>query len=399
MRECIFLIVLMLLLVCGCGGNRKALTDIELERIAFAQKIELTEAAGGLVLVVGGESITSNEFIERPADLKIKRISPIELFGQTAQVSTLEQFKERTRDQLKEILMGKISNILLYQYARRQAGKNVEESLEKAAEGELRKFMLDFGGNQAKADEVLEQMGMDRNSFKEQQKKMILIQWYVTSKLPRDKPVTYRELLDRYNEMKDEFFAKPAMIHFRLIDIQPVRLQVTDPNKDLQQLAVERAGELLTRIEAGEDFGELAKQYSHGDWRTFGGLWRPVRPASLRAPYNILVAEAEKIEPNQVTGPVVARGHVFIMKLEDKQSAGYEPFETVQDKVQESIVLDRQNEVVNRINAKLVEQAELGDTDEFIDFCLEEIHRMSKDPSARLRAKSVSGRVETGIAP
>jgi hypothetical protein len=142
MREFVFLIILTPLLVCGCSGNKKALTDMELERIALAHKIELTEAAGGLVLVVGGESITSNEFIERPADLNIKRISPMELFGQVAQASNLEQFKNRTRDQLKEILMGEISNILLYQYAKRQAGKNVEEGLEKAAEGELRKFML-----------------------------------------------------------------------------------------------------------------------------------------------------------------------------------------------------------------------------------------------------------------
>lgn len=389
MRECIFLMILMPLLVCGCSSNRKALTDMELERIALAHKIELTEAAGGLVLVVGGESITSHEFIERPADLNIKRISPMELFGQIAQSGSLEQFKERAHDQLKEILMGEISNILLYQYAKRQAGKNVEETLDKAADGELRKFMLDYGGDQVKADEALEQMGMDRNIFKERQKRAILIQWYVKSKLPENQPVTYRELLDRYEEMKDSFFARPAMIHFRLIDIQPIKLTVTDPNKDVQQLAIEQANMLLTRIDAGEDFGELAKQYSHGDWKTFGGLWRPVRPSSLRAPYNVLAEEAQKIEPNEVAGPVVTRGHVFIMKLEDKQLVGYEPFEMVQDKVQESILLDRQNEVVNRINDKLVEQAELGDTDEFIDFCLEEIYKISRNPSVKLENESV----------
>ena len=84
--------------------------------------------------------------------------------------------------------------------------------------------------------------------------------------------------------MKDEFFASPAVIQFRLIDIQPVKLRVTDPNKNVQQLAVEQANMLLARIDAGEDFGQLAKQYSHGDWKTFGGLWRPVRPACFCSP-------------------------------------------------------------------------------------------------------------------
>jgi parvulin-like peptidyl-prolyl isomerase len=388
MRERFFLILLIPLLVCGCGSNRKALTDMELERIALAQKIELTEAAGGLVLMVGGESIASNEFIERPADLDMKRISPMELFGQTAQLGSLEQFKEQTRDQLKKILMGEISNILLYQYAQRQAGKNVEETLDNAADGELRKFMLDFGGDQVKADEALEQIGMDRKTFKERQKRAILIQWYVKSKLPENQPVTYRELLARYDEMKGDFFSSPAMIHFRLIDIQPVKLRATDPNINVRQLAVELANALLARIKAGEDFGQLAQQYSHGYWKTDGGLWKPVRPASLRAPYNILADEALKIEPNQVAGPIVTRGHVFIMKLEDKRSADYEPFEEVQDKVQESILLDRQNEVVHKINAKLIEQAELGDTDEFVDFCLEEIYKISRNPSAKLEDES-----------
>jgi len=378
MRKCIFLAVLMLLLIGGCdGGGKKRLTDAELGRIALTQKIELVEAKGGLVLMVGGETVTSDEIIESPAVFGKTFISPAEYFKPIAQVTDLEQFKEQARGQIKEILVAKISNMLLYQYAKRQAGNNVDEGLQKAAENEYRKFILEFGGNQAKADEALKKRRMDKKSFIEQQKRAILIQWYVLSKLPDNKPVTYRELMDCYNQMKDEFFTRVERITFRLIDIQPAKLEVTDPNEDRQQLAKERAYELLARIESGEDFGELAKKYSHGDWRDFGGLWRPVQPASLAAPYDVLAAEAEKIQPGQVAGPIATKGHIFIMKLEEKQSAGYEPFEKVQGQVQEKVILDRQNEVFDRIRARLMQQAELGRTDEFIDFCLEKIYRMS----------------------
>jgi parvulin-like peptidyl-prolyl isomerase len=380
MCKCVFLSLLTVLLIGGCGGGGNgALTGAELERAALVQKIELVEAEGGLVLVVGGETITSDEIIESPAQLiNGMFVSPMEHFRPIAQISDLEQFKERARRQLEEILMAKIRNILLYQHARRQAGKNIDESLEKAAENEYRKFVLDFGGDQAKADEALKRSRMDRESFKEQQRRSILIQWYVASKLPSNRPVTYRELMDCYNQMKDEFFARTATVTFRLIDIQPDELEVVDPNEDSQRLAKELADELLARIQSGEDFGELAKQYSHGHRREFGGLWKPVQPQSLAVPYDRLAAEAEKIEPGQIAEPVAAKDRIFIMKLEEKQSAGYEPLEEVQEQVREKVILDRRNEAFDRLNARLMRQAELGRTDEFVDFCLAKIHRMSK---------------------
>ncbi len=379
MRKCALLSVLMLLPMGGCeGGGKSHLTDAELERVALTQKIELVEAAGGLVLMVGGETVTSDEIIESPAQLDGMFVAPIEHFGPIARTGDLEQFKERARGQLKEILMAKISNLLLYQYAKRQAGENIDEGLQKAAESEYRKFLLDFGGNQAKADEALKKRRMDQKSFIERQKRAILIQWYVASKLPDNRPVTYSELMDCYNQMKDEFFSRPAIMRFRLIDIQPAKLKPADPNQDRQQLARELAGKLLGRIQSGEDFGELAEQYSHGHRREFGGLWKPVQPASLAAPYDMLAAEAQKIEPGQIAELIVTEEHIFIMKLEEKQSAGYEPFEKVQGQVEEKVILDRRNEVFDRLNAKLMRQAELGRTDEFIDFCLEKIYRMSR---------------------
>jgi hypothetical protein len=268
---------------------------------------------------------------------------------------------------------------LLYQEAKRQVGKNIDEALEKQAGKAVREYVVDFGGDQIRADEALQQRGMDWKSFKEYQKRSILLQWYVASKLPNNRPVTYRELMDCYNEMKDEFFARPAMIQFRLIDIQPARMKMLAPNEQ-HELAKKYAYRLLERIQSGEDFGGLARQYSHGPMREFGGLWQSVQPGSLASPYDMLAAEAENTEPGQIASLVVTAEQVFIMKLEEKQSAGYEPFGEVQKQVREKIGLDRWNEAVNRVNATLLQQAELSRTDKFIDFCLEKIYQMRNQP-------------------
>ena len=376
----LLIVIIMPLLIFGCdGGNQTGMTNTELERIAYAQNIELAEAAGNPVLMIGGESVTCEEIIDTPTEMGELFISPTEYFRPIAQLTDLKQFKERAREPLKKILTDKISNILLYQHAKREAGQNIDESLDKAAESELRKFILRFGGDQAKADEALMQGRMDRNSYKERQKRTILIQWYVSSKLRDDRPITYRELKERYDIIKYEFFARDAKIQFRLIDIQPDKLEVTDPNEDSRQLAVKLAHDLLARIEAGEDFGELAKkwQYSHGNMRDFGGLWKPVKPSSLAPPYDKLAEAAQTMEPGEITEPIITDKHIFIMKLEDKQTAGYEPFEQVQEYVRKAVLLERQNEVLNKLNSIVQGQADLGQTDEFIDFCLEKIHRTS----------------------
>ncbi len=379
MCKYVLLSVLMLFLIGGCNsGSNTRLTNAELERMDVARKIRLVEASGGLVLMVGGEAITSDELIESPAELGGMYILPVEYFKPTAQASELEQFKERAGGQFKEILTNKISSILLYQQAKRQIGKNIEQILEKQAEKTLREYVVSFGGDQIKADEALEKRGMDWKSFKEHQKRMILAQWYLGTKLSNNRPVTYREMMNCYNQMKDKYFARPAVIRFRLIDIQPDRLAMLVSN-DRQEFAKKLADRLLTRIKSGEDFGELARQYSHGPMRELGGLWKPVQPGSLAAPYDMLAAEAEKTKPGQIAGLVVTDKHVFIMKLEEKQSAGYEPFVEVQTFVENKIKIERQNEVVDRLHARLLQQAELSKTGEFVDVCLEKIYEMRNE--------------------
>ena len=382
-----FLSMFMLLLTSGCGGNNPS--SAELERRTITRKIRLVEASGGLVLMVGGETLTSDEVIESPAELGGTFVPPIEYFKPIAQESELDQFKERVREYLTGILMGKISNMLLYQEIKREIGENVEVALDKQAEKAMREFVMDYGGDQIRADEALKEKGMDWKSFEEQQKKSMLIQWYVSKKMPNNRPVTHSELMECYNQMKDEFFAIPAAMQFRLIEIQPGRLKLWQVS-ERPELARLLAKRLLERIKSGEDFGKLAMQYSHGPFREFGGSWKSVRPDSLAAPYDTLAAEAEKTEPGQISGLIETSEHVFIMKLEAKQSAGYVLFEDVQEQVRDKIIFDRQNEVLRQVNDELLQQAELSNTDEFVDFCLDKIYQM-RDQSVTVKRNIYKG--------
>jgi len=369
-------LVLGLLLIAGCyHSDKPKFTEEELAKMPYAVREGLPKCSGGFVLAVGDKTITADEVIESPIMTPDGAIVPlIERFRPIAQKNDFEQFREQARGELEQILAAKVSDILLYSQAKKDAGERLDEALEKVAEAEVRKFTASFKGDYARAEQALKEMGMDRRSFKEQQKKIILSQEYIRQQLPENKPITYSELLDCYNKMKEEFFVRPAALKFRLIDIDVAKLEVTEANGNRQKQARGLASKLLGQIQAGEDFSELAEKHSGV---SFIGFSNPIQPANLEKPYDILAAEAERIEPGQITRPIETGEHIFIMKLEEKRPRSFKPLKEVQGEVEAKIMLDRRKQAIDEFTAKLMQQAALGEKGEFIDFCLEKVYRMS----------------------
>jgi len=362
-----FLAVLVLLVIAGCGGEKLKFTEEQLAEMPMPQRTGLPDCSGGFVLVVGDEPLTADEIVN----------PLLEYLGPVAQKNNYPQFEKQVRGDVEQFVVGKIANILLYQQAKKELGVGLDERLEKLAEAEVRKFVVSFGGNYARAEHALKQEGMDWASFKDYQKKIILSRHYISTKLPQERPVTYRDLLQAYNDMKEEFFTVPAKLEFALIDIELAKLESADPNETAEQIGKELAGELIERLRGGEDFGKLAKRYSHGHRASFGGVWEPVQPESLAKPYDILAVEAEKIQPAQIAGLIEAGGHIFIMKLIDKQPRLVEPFEKVQKQLEAKIDFDRRKQALDEFGARLVQQAQMGNKDEFINFCLRKIYAMN----------------------
>ncbi len=365
MRNICWAVVVLFLLVCGCGGGSKPkLTPEEMALIPLPQKTELPEVSGPLLVAVGNETISSDEVVE-PLTQHFKSL---------AQTQSYEQFSKGIKPQVKAFFLSKASGILLYNKAKKQAGEQIDAALEKAVESEVRKFVLGFNGDYAKAEKALEQEGIDWEKFREYQKKMLLSQSYIAQQLPDPKPVTRGELMGYYEKMKNELFTTEAKLKFQLIDIQPGKLEVADANQSRTEQAAKLAGELIRRIEAGEDFAKLAEQYSYGHRRIYGGLWKSVQPESLAEPYDVLAVEAEKINAGEVAGPIEVDQHIFIMKVIEKQANDVKPFEEVQKEIENKINLQRRKDAWGKVSADIIERAGLANNDRFVDYCVKEIY-------------------------
>ncbi len=364
----------------GCDDSHKkaALTEEEIKRLTLAQKPERPDQ-----LIVSGETIRCEDAMDSPAEDSANAVLLKERLASIARQTTWEEFREGARPLIQQRLANRITSVVLSQRARKELGDKVSENLDKMADRELRRFIVDeYGSNGAAADEALQRRGMSRSSYKEWKKKQILAQYIFESKYPRRQPVTYGEMQARYEEMKDENFRQTALVQFRLIDLPVAGMPAGDPNEDPARKARALGADLRKEIDAGADFGALAKQYSQDRWKEQGGLWRPRDPDSLAAPYDVLAQQARAIKPGEVAGPIEAPGHVFLVRLEQRQDAGYRPLSEVQEEVVESIMMERRHKVMDEIDEEIARQVALAETDRFIDHCLEKLYRQAHESPA-----------------
>jgi parvulin-like peptidyl-prolyl isomerase len=362
----------------GCTGHRKAaLTDEEIREYTLAHKPQRVDE-----LLVSGEKVTFDDVLSispeanaSPPTLKDKLI---EMARQTPQ----DEFMRQATPVIQQRLTSNIVNIVLYKRAKKTLGNKTDEQLDKMVEKELRKFTLEHGGNSAAADAALQEMGMNRERFKEYKKKQILSQYYVASKFPYNRPITHHELREYYEKMKQGNFLQAGLVQFRLIDIQITKVRLSGANDDPIQVARALAKDIVERVNAGDDFGELAKKYSNEPRAaSSGGLWPERDPDALAAPYDVLGKKAMAMKPGEVAGPIEEIDHVFILKLEKKQEKGFQPLDQVQDTIEDQIMADRRREALVDLNAEVKQLAAAGNTDRFVDYCLQNLYRQAHVPA------------------
>jgi hypothetical protein len=68
------------------------------------------------------------------------------------------------------------------------------------------------------------------------------------------------------------------------------------------------------------------------------------------------------------------------MKLQEKQDAGFEPFENVQEQILANITFERQKQAVEKVSEELIQRASVAATDEFVTNCLQRLYLLARQP-------------------
>ena len=369
---CLATVLLAVVLLCiGCNRRNKygKYTEKQMQQIGLANKYDLPAPSGNsMVLGIHSETISSDEIL----DISQKTLQP------AAGQMNKDTFSAQASPFVRDIVRGKVTDILLYQQARKTAPDTIDDMLDKAVDSEINRFVASYGNNYALAESKIKEMGMDWRSFKEYQKKMIMTQSYISSTIKDERRFSHQQLRDFYDQNKDEVFCRKGEVGFSLIAIWPEELtaeQVAE-GETLQSAAERIADELVKELENGADFAELAKQY-HGALAAVGGKVLPMEPGTnaMPEPYNSLETHATQMQPDQIKGPIEIDGHLFILRLDTLVVANCKSFEEVQQLIKQQLLFQYNQQQYKELVNKLVMNTDLAEMERFTEFCVNQAYK------------------------
>ncbi len=134
------------------------------------------------------------------------------------------------------------------------------------------------------------------------------------------------EDIKAYYDKHPDQYAYPEQLHARHILI----LADEKAPAEVQDKAKSQIQELEKRIRAGEDFAELAKEYSQDGSAAQGGDLGWFTADKMVAPFS---AAAAALNPGEVSAPVQTMFGYHLIKLEDKKPAGVTPLADASDSI------------------------------------------------------------------
>jgi peptidyl-prolyl cis-trans isomerase D len=121
----------------------------------------------------------------------------------------------------------------------------------------------------------------------------------------------------------------------KTVEARHILLSVDEAASDeIVEEKLKKAEEILAKAKAGEDFAELAKEYSEGATRETGGLLGEFKKGDMVAPFS---EAAFSMAAGDISEPVRTQFGWHLIKVEKVNEASVKPLEEVSDQIREKL--------------------------------------------------------------
>lgn len=272
------------------------------------------EIRNRVVAVVNSQVITLHEL-----DNRIR-----ELTGHTPQElreKSQETFMETRRRVLDDLIDQKIALERIKELEIKVDPKEVDEAIERVK-----------ADNQLTQEDLLAKLkerGMTyeayRQSIQTELERAQLINYEVQSKIV----LTEEAIAKYYREHMDQF-SSGGKVRLGLIF-----LRQKDPEDKNEARALERrAEEIRSLLQAGEDFGKLARQFSSGPGAKEGGDMGVFKVSELSPE---MAAQIEGLSAGQVANPIIRPDGIRIIKVLEREAGGVKSLDQVRNAIQSTL--------------------------------------------------------------
>jgi len=273
-------------------------------------RVLLAETCNRVVAVVNNEVITQYEL-----EKKIREVTGFSADG--LKTKEPHRFDETRRRVLDLMIDEKIAEEKVKELNIKVTQRQLEATIQRIQENQ-RMSHEEFVGQ-------LEKEGLTYEKFQEKIRRDLerrqLVEFEVKSKI-----IIRDEAVKEYYERNKKDFGSVEKVR-----ISGIFLILKRPDDSGERMEIQRKGEeILSRIRAGEDFGELAKAFSEGPAASSGGDLGVFQPDQLEPQMRQMV---ETLKEGAVSGLIARQNGIQILKLVEKQEGTIRPLDEVREDI------------------------------------------------------------------
>jgi len=286
----------------------------------------------------------------------------------------------------KRRIRTEVQSQVVQRLAYAEASRRISEEQMTAIDRHIDEIIRDrinavYAGSQSAFECYLEGFGKTIEDVRERERRAYVGNQYVLSKVTPRIQVGRREMMRYWQQHRSEF-ETPTQVQVSLIDVPGwafvptaapnVRLAAgrslwTQADEDTKAKALSAARQHIEKaraaIQSGQDFAEVAKEYSYGIHAARGGAWDFVSLGDMQgrwAPINAVLVELGADQCSQV---IEGEDGYFLVHVGDRVEGNTTTFEEAQTKIEAhlaKIQSDRlYGQVMRELQAKAILSGEL----------------------------------------
>jgi parvulin-like peptidyl-prolyl isomerase len=241
-----------------------------------------------------------------------------------------EVFQKKLAETLDESLDVLLENqLILHDFDSAGIYKFPEGLVDEQVEAYIRSA---YGGDRVRFIKGLQAEGKTFEQFRNELRERRIIEYMRYAHGSSEVIVSPHKIEVYYVEHKDQFKVEPE-VKLRMIVLTNNPAGDTNETRKL-------AGEILTKINEGATFAEMASIHSDGAQRSQGGEWGWVEKSVLRKE---LADVAFTLKPGEKSGVIETPEACYLMLVEDKRPEHIKPLNEVRDDIEKTLLAQEGN--------------------------------------------------------
>lgn len=269
----------------------------------------------GIAAIAEGEIITVAE-LRRELEPIIPRLQ--------VEARNEQDFRKRVDDLSREILQSLIDRIIIVKAAQ-EKGLQIPPSYIDQEYNET--INRDFGGDRSRFLAYLRTQNKTPREYREELRRRVVVSVMRRENRKSQSEISPERIEAFYRENKLRFYQHEA-VHLRQIILR----SLADEGPALLQ---QTASKIIRELEAGADFGDLARQYSQDDMSRRGGDWGWIKREDIRRELSSI---AFNLPAGGYSQPVELEGNIFILYVEEKREETIQPVAQVRELIEEVLI-------------------------------------------------------------